>query len=169
VILDDDESDTYHAPNPKFALIPPLNASYDFTSGPSMPLPSAGRTQWDDIDDRWLINNDLCPLPRSKRDMPAGRLAQDQPRSYEHYVAQTQTRLSGEKFAQGTSDNLSIYTLAQDLDKDGDGWSESTIAELEKEVQMALEDQEIVTLPAQVTRCQIDQETLPSTTCNSRL
>jgi hypothetical protein len=102
--------------------------------------------------------------------MPASRLAQDQPRSYNHYLSQTQTSISGENFAaQDISDNLSIHTLAQVLDKDGDGWSESTITELEKEVQMALEDQEIMTLPAQVTRCQIDQETLPSTTCNSRL
>jgi hypothetical protein len=73
-----------------------------------------------------------------------------------------------DRITRGASKDSVIQTLGHELDKNGAGWVESTLAELEREV-LAFGDREDVPSPAHMIHCPVDREPRPSATCHSIL
>jgi hypothetical protein len=161
VILEDDESDTLD-----------LEAAAVSALELGNPIDPSGHDLWYDVEDARYVDGDLRPFPPLNQEGLPSTLAQEQPHSRHHSPRSTQDQsdLHDKRITRSTSEDPVTHTPLESSNDGGDGWSTENTAELEKQVQPALEDQEKVSSPgasgsllprrnsAGLSRRQADQE-----------
>jgi len=145
VILEEDEGDSPDHTADSEATSTSVNAGPVPAFERSQRADPSHREPWWDVEEGCFVYEDLHPLPPLDHEGLASTPAQDQPPSCPHSlgVSQDQTKPHGDnrttRRASGESAAQSPITT---MDQDGGGESEENASDLERDMQLALEEQE---------------------------
>ncbi|KAH7363929.1 hypothetical protein BKA65DRAFT_124992 [Rhexocercosporidium sp. MPI-PUGE-AT-0058] len=145
VILEEDEGDTLNytadsettSTSANTGLIPAFKRSQ--RANPS------NREPWWDVEEGCFVYEDLDPLPSLDYEGLASTPAYGQPPSRRHSprVSQDQTKPYGDnRTTRSASGESAALSLIITLDQDGGGESEENVSDLERDMQLAFEEQE---------------------------
>ncbi|KAH7308327.1 hypothetical protein BKA65DRAFT_485675 [Rhexocercosporidium sp. MPI-PUGE-AT-0058] len=165
VILEEDEGDT-----PDHTT----HSEATSTCANTRPVPAfelsqfadpSNREPWWDVEEGCFVYEDLHLLPSLDHEGLVSTLAQDQPPSRRHSlgVSQDQTKPHGDnRTTRSASEESAAQSLIITLGQDGGGESEESVSDLERDMQLAFEEQEelLATSPSS-PRCRSFESSQP--------
>jgi hypothetical protein len=156
VILEDDESDTPEPEPEATAVSASVDAGADPAFDLSKPVYPSSHEAWWDVEDGYYIDGDLRPIPPLEQEGLAS--APDQPHSRYHSPRPSLDPINqhddsdsddNDETMRGTSDEPVSHVLLQPLDENGEGGSNENASKLERNMQLAFEEQEkLLSAPA---------------------
>lgn len=139
VVLEDDESDILEL-EPEAAVVP---ASVDAGAGPASEL---SQGPWWDVEDECYVDDNLRPFSPLEQDSLASTCtsARVQPYSHHHSPGPSQDQINGHGDAGigGALDEPPPHTPPQPVDENGKRGGNENASELERDMQLAFEEQE---------------------------
>jgi len=145
VILEEDESDSPDHTTDSEATSTSINAGPVPALERSQRADPSNREPWWDVEEGCFVYEDPHPLPPLDHEGLASKPAQDQPPSRRHSlgVSQDQTKPHGDnRTTRSASEESAVQSLIVTLDQDGGGESEENASDLERNMQLAFEEQE---------------------------
>jgi hypothetical protein len=136
VVLEDDESDT---PEP----VPEATAVSVSVDAGANPASEPSKGPWWDVEDECYIDDDLRPIPPLEQEGLASTPVRAQPRFHHHPPRSSQDRINQRDDGMGGApDQPALHTLPQPLGENGGGRGDENASELERDKQLASEEQE---------------------------
>ncbi|KAH6702756.1 hypothetical protein BKA61DRAFT_680954 [Leptodontidium sp. MPI-SDFR-AT-0119] len=145
VILEEDEGDSPDHTADSETTSTSVNTSPVPAVELSQGAVPSNREPWWDVEEGCFVYEDLHPLPLLDHKGLASTPAQDQPPSHRHSlgVSQDQIKPHGDnRTTRSASEESAAQSLIITLDEDGGRESEENVSDLERDMQLAFEEQE---------------------------